>query len=45
VLNVAAPLLSEAVPRIVVPSKNVTVPLGVEPPGAPVTVAVRDGGG
>lgn len=41
-VNVALPELNELVPRVVVPSLNVTVPAGVAVPGAfAATVAVN----
>jgi hypothetical protein len=42
VVKVAVPPDSVPVPRVVVPSRNVTVPLGLPAPGAvTVTVAVK----
>jgi hypothetical protein len=45
VVNVAPPLLRFCVPRVVVPSRKVTVPVGIPAPGADApTPAVRING-
>jgi len=43
VVNVATPLLNVPDPRLVVPSKNCTLPVGTTPPTS-ATVAVKTNG-